>query len=107
MICEMVCFKVPEGWTREQVVEDARTVVPKWQANSELVRKHFIWNGSDRACGIYLWKTRAAAEAAHNDEWRQGVAERTGGDEPEISYFDCFMIVDNERGEVTEFPPPV
>ena len=31
-----------EGLERQQVAEDARHVIPKWQANKELLRKHFL-----------------------------------------------------------------
>ena len=51
--------------------------------------------------GFYLWKSRAAAEKAHDSEWKKAVEERTGT-VPEISYFDAFMILDNETNIVTE-----
>ena len=41
--------------------------------------------------------------AAHNEEWRHSVIKRTGG-APTIRYFDLFLLVDNEKGAVTEFP---
>ena len=37
-------------------------------------------------------------------EWRAGVEKRTGSP-PTIRYFDLLMILDNENGKVTEFPP--
>ena len=52
--------------------------------------------------GFYLWKSREAAEAAHDAEWRHKVKERTG-EYPEISYFDAFLILDNQSGDVTEY----
>ncbi len=42
MILELVEFNSPKGWTRQQVAEDARHVIPKWQGNKELLRKHFL-----------------------------------------------------------------
>ena len=42
MIVELVTFKSPAGWDRARVLEDAKTVVPKWAANRDLVRKHFL-----------------------------------------------------------------
>ena len=35
--------------------------------------------------------------------WVARFRERTGV-EPEISYFDLFMLIDNEAGTVTEYP---
>jgi len=104
MILELVEFNSPKGWTREQVVEDARHVVAKWAANKELKRKHFLLelNGKTGA-GVYIWPSVEAAQRAHNEAWRQSVIKRTGA-APTIRYFDLFLLVDNEQGTVTEFP---
>jgi len=42
MILELVEFNSPNGRTRQQVAEEARNVIPKWRANKELLRKHFL-----------------------------------------------------------------
>ena len=104
MICEIVSYPAPAGANREEIIEDAESVVPKWQAQPDLIRKHFLWSADDqRCCGVYLWKSRDAAERAHDAAWRDAVAKRTG-EVPEISYFDAFMILDNESDEVTVYP---
>ena len=36
MILELVEFNSPKGWSRQQVAEEARNVIPKWRANKEL-----------------------------------------------------------------------
>jgi hypothetical protein len=105
MIVELVTFKAPAGWSREQTLEDAKHTIPKWTANRELLRKHFlrgIGEASDTGAGIYIWPSIEAAQKAHNEEWRQAVRKRTGGD-PTIRYFDLFLLIDNERGRVTEW----
>jgi len=104
MILELVEFNSPKGWTREQVAEEAKHVVPKWQANKELLRKHFLLelNGKTGA-GVYIWPSVEAAQRAHGEEWRQSVIRRTGA-APTIRYFDLMLLVDNEQGTVTEFP---
>ena len=83
---------------------EARNVIPKWRANKELMRKHFLLelNGKTGA-GVYIWPSVEAAQKAHNEEWRQSVIKRTGG-APTIRYFDLFLLIDNEKGAVTEFP---
>jgi hypothetical protein len=86
MILELVEFNSPKGWSRQQVAGEARNVIPKWRANKELLRKHFLLELK-----------------ARNEEWRQSVIKRTGG-APTIRYFDLFLLVDNEKGTVTEFP---
>jgi hypothetical protein len=105
VICEIVTFPALAGMSREDIVEDARHVAPRWRGEPELVRKHFVLSDDGSTLkGIYLWRSRAAAEAAHNEEWLQQ-AEKRIGVRPTIDYFDAFMIVDNEAGTVTEYPP--
>jgi hypothetical protein len=89
MILELVEFNSPKGWTRAQVAEEARSAIPKWQANKELLRKHFLLelNGKTGA-GVYIW---------------QSVIKRTGA-APTIRYFDLLLLIDNEKGTATEFP---
>ncbi|NNM71013.1 monooxygenase [Enterovirga aerilata] len=101
MIVEIVTFKHRPGQSREEVLEEARATVPKWQANPDLIRKHFLYGQDDAGGGIYLWPSREAAEAAHGPEWREGVRARTGS-EPQIVYYDLLMVIDNERKTVAE-----
>ena len=104
MILELVEFNSPKGWTRQQVAEVARQVIPKWQGNKELLRKHFLLelNGKTGA-GVYIWPSLDAAQRAHNEDWKQSVIKRTGA-APTIRYFDLFLLIDNENGMVSEFP---
>ena len=105
MILELVEFNSPKGWTRQQVAEEARNVIPKWQRQQGIAkRKHFLLelNGKTGA-GVYIWPSVEAAQRAHNEDWRQSVIKRTGG-APTIRYFDLFLLIDNEAGAVTEFP---
>jgi hypothetical protein len=103
MILELVEFNSPKGWTREQVVEDARHVIDKWRGNPELLRKHFLLSLDGKAGGgVYIWPSLDAAQKAHGEEWRQSIIKRTGA-APTIRYFDLFLLIDNEQGKVTEF----
>jgi hypothetical protein len=103
MILELVEFESPQGWSREQIVDDARHVVPKWRANGELLRKHFLLSDDGKTgAGVYIWPSVEAARRAHNEEWRQAVIKRTGGP-PRIRYFDLLLLVDNENGRVVEY----
>jgi len=34
MIVEYVLFKRPPGMTREQILEDSRTTIPRWRGNN-------------------------------------------------------------------------
>jgi hypothetical protein len=105
MIVELVTFASPPGWDRARVLEDAKTTIPKWSANRDLLRKHFlmgIGEAEGTGAGIYIWPSVEAARKAHDDAWREGVKKRTGG-YPEIRYFDLFLLIDNEQGRVVEW----
>jgi hypothetical protein len=105
MIVELVTFTLPAGWDRERVLADARTTVPRWSAEPELFRKHFlrgIGEADGTAAGLYIWPSVEAARKAHDEAWREGIRRRTGSD-PAIRYFDLLMLIDNEEGTVTEW----
>ena len=104
MIVELVAFACPPGWTREQIVEDARHTIAKWQSNAELIRKHYVIGEDGSLGGIYLWRSKEAAQRGHDAAWQAAVERRTGA-RPTIRYFDLTMILDNEAGTVVEFPP--
>jgi hypothetical protein len=107
MILELVTFQSPAGWDRARVLDDAKTTIPKWTANRELVRKHFllgIGETEGTGAGVYLWPSVEAARRAHDEAWRESVKLRTGGS-PTIRYFDLLLLVDNEQGRVTEWSP--
>ena len=105
MIVELVLFKSPPGMDREAILADARTTVPRWRANPELLRKHYLLSDDGYGGAFYIWPSRAAAEKGHDEHWRANLKRRTGS-EPTIRYFDLLMIVDNEAGKVTEFAAP-
>jgi hypothetical protein len=103
MIVELVTFKATPGADWDGILRDARAVIPHWQANPDLLRKHFLLSDDGRECGgLYVWPTREAAEAAHDAAWRAGIERRTGSP-PTIRYFQLQMLIDNEAGTVVEW----
>jgi len=48
---------------------------------------------------IYLWSSRAEAEAVYTESWRDFVREKYGS-EPEIMYLETPVIVDNVAQEI-------
>ena len=103
MIVELVTFKAPPDADWDRILVDARATIPRWRANPQLLRKHYLLSDDGKECaGLYIWPTRAVAEAAHDAAWRAAVEERTGS-APTIRYFDLQMLLDNEAGIVTEW----
>ena len=104
MIAEIVTFDNPEGATREQLVEGALQTVARWQANPELVRKHYLSSLDRRqGMGFYIWPSIEAAKAGHDAEWIAQAEARTGG-KVHIAYYDLLMVLDNSNGTLTQFP---
>jgi len=102
MITEYVLFDVPANMSREQVVESMRAVAPKWRATPDLIRKTFVYDAQTRQTGaFYLWTNKAAALAAHGEDWRRGVLEAFGS-VPTIRYFETPLVVDNALQETIE-----
>lgn len=105
MIVEIVTFDNPEGATREQLLDGALHTVPRWQANSELLRKHYCASlDGRRGMGIYVWPSIEAAQRGHDAAWIAAAEARTGG-AVHIAYHDLLMVLDNEAGTVTPHPP--
>ena len=45
---------------------------PRWRANTQLVRKHYLVSEDGRECaGLYIWPTRADGEAAQTGIMRR------------------------------------
>src|SRR5690242_8851908 len=94
MILELVEFNSPKGWSRRQVAEEARNVIPKWRANKELLRKHFVLelNGKTGA-GINIWPLVAAAQRAHDQALRRSLSKCSCG-ATTMRYFSLFILID-------------
>jgi hypothetical protein len=99
MITAIVTFKIPPGTTREQWLEHIKGVSARFQNIPGLIRKQFLYSDNGIAGGVYLWETRAAAEACYQGPWRENVRKIAGSD-PDIAWFDTQIVVDNESHEI-------
>jgi hypothetical protein len=105
MIVELVQFESPIDKPRAKLLEEAKETLPRWRANKDLIRKHYMNDGNGYGAGFYIWPNREAAQKAHDAEWQAMVEKRTGS-KPTFRYFDLLMVLDNEKGTVTEWPEP-
>ena len=71
-----------------------RSIAPGFRDVPGLIRKQFIYAEDRWAGGVYLWQTRAAAEAFYTGPWLDGIGERYGMD-PQMKYFETACIIDN------------
>ncbi|HEX3140670.1 MAG TPA: monooxygenase [Rhizobacter sp.] len=71
------------------------STAPKYQGVKGLFRKHYVLSQDGATVGgVYLWNSRAEAEAMYTDSWRAFVREKYGT-EPTVTYFDSPVLVDN------------
>src|SRR3954470_21631389 len=101
MIATIVQFALPAPISLAEATRRFESSAPKYQNLAGLVRKYYI--RSEDGCsagGIYLWESRAAAEAVYTGEWRERV-EKLYGSKPTIAWFDTPIVVDNS-GAITK-----
>jgi hypothetical protein len=98
MITAVVQISLPKPISSGEAARAFESTAPIYQALRGLVRKYYLRSEDGlRVGGIYLWETRAAAEAVYSVEWKARVTQLYGA-EPEISWFDTPVIVDNQAG---------
>ena len=79
MITAIVHFTLPADIDARKPPNCSRSSAPKYRDMKGLVRKYYLFDGENRTGGgIYLWKTRADAEAVYTPQWKAYIAERYG-----------------------------
>ena len=96
MITAIVNFKLPANIDAKKAAELFKGSAPKYRGLKGLVRKYYLFDETQRiGGGVYLWKSKADAEAVYTPEWKAYIAERYGTP-PDIRYFETSVVVDNE-----------
>jgi len=73
---------------------------PKYTSMNGLIRKYYLLSeDASMAGGVYLWDSKAEAEAVYNSDWKAFIKDRYGA-EPVIAYFECPVVVDNLTSEI-------
>jgi hypothetical protein len=100
MITAIVHFRLPPDIDARKAAELFRSSAPKYRNLKGLIRKYYLYDADQRiGGGVYLWKTRADAEAAYTPQWQASIAERYGAP-PDIRYFETSVVVDNEMAKI-------
>ena len=98
MITAVVQFQLPVPISLDEAARRFESSAPKYRNLPGLIRKYYIRAQDGRSAGgIYLWESRAAAEAVYSGEWCERV-EQLYGAKPVIAWFDTPVIVDNLAG---------
>ena len=95
MITALVQFSLPAPLSVEQARAIFRSTASRYLGMPGLVRKYYIVADDGRtAGGVYLWNSRADAQAVYTDEWRAFVTGKYGSP-PSLSWFETPVVVDN------------
>lgn len=100
-VTAFVRFPFPPGRDRAEVAKMFQASAPRYQVAPGLIRKYYLLaEDGASAGGAYLWESKAKAEAFYDAAWRGSIKERFGA-EPEITYFESPVIVDNTLGTIS------
>ncbi len=101
MIVAVVNFPLPQGMSFDVYKAKMMETVPRYQGTEGLVRKNYIYDGDRRLGGaVYIFKSRANAEACFSEEWVKRVTAGYG--KPDIRYFETPILIDNESRSVRD-----
>jgi hypothetical protein len=100
MITAIVNFKLPAEIDAKKAADLFKSSAPKYRGLKGLVRKYYLFDEQSRiGGGVYLWNSRAEADAVYTPQWKAYIAERYGTP-PDIRYFETSVVVDNESDKI-------
>ena len=100
MITVIAMYQLPKPITRDEARSIFLSTAPKYQGVPGLVRKCYVLSQEgDSVGGIYLWNSRAEADALYTDSWKAFVREKYATD-PSLTYLDTPVVVDNTTHEI-------
>ncbi len=97
-VAVVVSIPIPPQAPREFVIGKFRESVLQYQMVPGLIRKYFTLSDDNKFGGIYLYKSRAAAQAWFNASWK-AKAVATYGAEPSVTYFDAPVIIEGKNAK--------
>jgi hypothetical protein len=100
MITALIQIKLPEPMAKDKAQDVFAGTAPKYREVKGLIRKYYLLSEDGAtAGGVYLWKSREAAEQLYTDDWKTFIMQKYGT-EPSVTYFDSPVIVDNLVGKI-------
>jgi hypothetical protein len=100
MITVIATYQLPKPITRDEARRTFLSTAPKYQGVPGLFRKYYVLSQDGNSVGgIYLWNSRAEADAMYTESWRAFVREKYGTD-PSLTYLDSPVVVDNVTHEI-------
>ncbi|MGF1661971.1 MAG: monooxygenase [Kineosporiaceae bacterium] len=99
MITVFSKFPLRPGLDRETATAEVLETVDWYRGRRGCIRKYIVFNWDERyGYGVYLWRSRAEAEAFYAEA--VPIIEAQVGRAPEITSFDTPVVLDNAYGVV-------
>ncbi len=100
MIISLVQIKLSEPMAKDKAQEVFAGTAPKYREVKGLIRKYYLLSeDGTTAGGVYLWKSREAAEQLYTDDWKTFILQKYGT-KPSVTYFVSPVVVDNLIGKI-------
>ena len=103
MITVIVKYKPAKTYAREEIATMLKAGAEHmFKGMPHLLSKQFCFDvNTNEGLSVYLWDSRASAEAFFTPEFLEGF-EQSMGAVPSVEYCDTVVVVDNRAGEVLE-----
>ena len=106
MHCVLWSYPSPAGLTKEKADRLFADVAEMYVGVPGLVRKYFGYSeDGETIVGIYLWRSKAEAEAFYNPDWIAGVTSRWGV-MPTRSDWQVPQVVESADGRIIREDAP-
>ncbi len=92
-VAVLVAIPIPAAMTQDKLRELFAASQPQYRALPGLIRKYYTIGDDNSGGGIYLFASRAAADAHFNAAWKDGVLKRWGKPAA-VSYFTVPIVLD-------------
>jgi len=100
MITVIASYPLPAPIAPDEAESIFLSTAPRYRDVPGLIRKYYVLSEDRRSIGgIYLWKSRADADALYTEGWKAFVRQKYAV-EPSLAYFDCPVVVDNASHEI-------
>ena len=100
MIIVTTTFRLKMPVTRDEACSIFLSTAPKYQGVQGLQRKHYVISEDGTTVGgVYLWDSKAEADAMYTEAWRAFVREKYDT-EAVVAYFESPVTVDNVANKI-------
>ena len=95
-VATLVQIPIPPGVTNNLIRDGFAAAEETYRNVQGLLRKNFVIGDQGTFGGVYLWDSKASAQAWLNDQWRQHVND-TYGHPPTVEWFEVPIVLPSRK----------